>query len=194
MAGGREKLALTAQKNRREIVKANLSRREMMRMGLLTASGSLVVKQGLSARWAWADGAPDGSDLTLTEVQGIDGPPSPPSVPYIQELPRLPIQQTVAANQLTAGAEGHQILRGPDGTSVVNEGTQRVPQQFFSVNPDGTLGPGPSGNFPPTHFYQLTLKQGTVRLNDPNPAFGSTTVWGFAQTPDGPPVVPGPHI
>ena len=92
MVGWREKLALTAQRNRREIVRANLSRREMMRMGLLTAGGSLVIKQGLSARWAWADQG-DGSNLTLTEVQGVDGPPSPPVTPFIQEMPRLPVLQ-----------------------------------------------------------------------------------------------------
>ena len=36
MTGWKDKLALTAQKNRQEIVKAKLSRREMMRLGLLT--------------------------------------------------------------------------------------------------------------------------------------------------------------
>ena len=58
MAGWRDRLALAAQRNRRDIVKARLSRREMIRLGLLTAGGSLVAKQGLSARWAMAD---DGS-------------------------------------------------------------------------------------------------------------------------------------
>ena len=88
MASWREKLALTAQMNRQEIVKANLSRREMMRLGLLTAGGSLIIKQGLSARWAWAD------DLSLTQVQGIDGPPSPPVTPFIADMPRLLKEQT----------------------------------------------------------------------------------------------------
>jgi hypothetical protein len=36
MASWKDKLALTAQNNRREIVKANLSRRELARFGLLT--------------------------------------------------------------------------------------------------------------------------------------------------------------
>ena len=58
MADWRERLALTAQRNRQEIVKARLSRREMVRLGLLTAGGSLVIKQGLSSRWAWADSPP----------------------------------------------------------------------------------------------------------------------------------------
>ena len=41
MTSWKDKLALTAQRNRQEIVKAKLNRREMMRLGLLTAGGSL---------------------------------------------------------------------------------------------------------------------------------------------------------
>ena len=40
MASWKDKLALMAQRNRQEIVKAKLSRREMMRLGLLTAGGT----------------------------------------------------------------------------------------------------------------------------------------------------------
>jgi len=40
-----------AAKNRRELIAAKLtSRRDLMKMGLLTASGMLVAKRGLSAR------------------------------------------------------------------------------------------------------------------------------------------------
>ena len=39
MTSWKDKLALTAQRNRQEIVKAKLNRREMMRLGLLTAGG-----------------------------------------------------------------------------------------------------------------------------------------------------------
>jgi hypothetical protein len=40
-----------AAKNRRELISAQLtSRRDLMKMGLLTASGMLVAKSGLSAR------------------------------------------------------------------------------------------------------------------------------------------------
>ena len=50
MKSWKDKLALTAQRNRQEIVKAKLSRREMMRLGLLTSGGALIAKAGLSAR------------------------------------------------------------------------------------------------------------------------------------------------
>jgi hypothetical protein len=59
MASWKDKLALTEQRNRQEIIKAKLSRREMVRLGLITAGGSLVAKAGLSAR-AFAQQGPGG--------------------------------------------------------------------------------------------------------------------------------------
>ena len=44
MASWKDKLALIAQRNRQEIVKAKLDRREMLRLGLLTAGGSLIAQ------------------------------------------------------------------------------------------------------------------------------------------------------
>ena len=102
MASWKVKLALTAQGNRREIVRAKLNRREMMRLGLLTAGGTLVVKQGLSARWGQAL-ADDGS---INAVQGVDGPPVPPSTPWVQPMPILPVKVSVDPNTMTAGPAG----------------------------------------------------------------------------------------
>ena len=84
MASWKEKLALTAQRNRQEIVKAKLDRREMMRLGLLTAGGSLIVKAGLSARAFAAQGPPDAGAAGLTPLTtpGVFGPPSPPATPW----------------------------------------------------------------------------------------------------------------
>src|SRR6478609_1097194 len=76
MASWKDKLALTAQRNRQEIVKAKLDRREMMRLGLLTAGGALIAKAGLSSR-AFGQAAPTltDPDATLRRV-----PASPPVV------------------------------------------------------------------------------------------------------------------
>ena len=60
MTDWQDKLALVAQRNRQDIVKAKLSRRDMMRLGLLTTGGGLIAKAGLSSR-AFAGGADDGS-------------------------------------------------------------------------------------------------------------------------------------
>jgi hypothetical protein len=46
MTSWKDKVALAAQRNRQEIIKAKLNRREMMRLGLLTVGGSLIVKAG----------------------------------------------------------------------------------------------------------------------------------------------------
>ncbi|HET7879745.1 MAG TPA: hypothetical protein VFL55_02595, partial [Acetobacteraceae bacterium] len=178
MSGWRERLARTAQRNRQEIVKARLTRRDMMQLGLLTATGGLVAKQGLSARWAYAD--------------GLDSPPSPPATPFIQELPIIPQLVDKPANQLTAGSPGSAVITPVDGTSPIDGGVHRVYQLLFKVDAKGNF----SGTFPPQRFYQLFMKDGSVRLNDPNPAFGATTVWGFSPTidPKVPPLVPGPLI
>ena len=46
----RERELRNAAKNRREIIAAQLSRRDMMKAGLLTSAGYLIHKNGLSAR------------------------------------------------------------------------------------------------------------------------------------------------
>jgi hypothetical protein len=122
MANWKDKLALTAQQNRQEIIRSKLSRREMMRLGLLTAGGSLILKKGLSAR-AFAD------DGTLTFVKGVDGPPSPPiQRPFIQELPRLPV---------LAPSDPNHLIRGgvPQPFTVINGASQRYQHQFFAQFP-----------------------------------------------------------
>ena len=72
-----EKENYEAQKNRREIIAAQLSRREMMKMGLLTGAGVLVAQKGLSARARnsaghFISGGGGGGVLPNT-------PPSPPT-------------------------------------------------------------------------------------------------------------------
>jgi FtsP/CotA-like multicopper oxidase with cupredoxin domain len=170
MADWRSRLALIAQRNRLEIVKAHLSRREMMRLGLLTASGTLIAKPGLSA------GITSSSDNTLNtdrrSLQSADiTPPSPPIKPWVQPLPRVPVKVAVASGDLASGP--------PDGTTLIDGGTKRVPHQFFGVAEDGTF----TGQFPPRKFYEMTIKEAQVQLH---PALGGTTIWGFDGTFPGP--------
>jgi len=156
MTNWRDRLALSAQQNRQEIVRAKLNRREMMRLGLLTAGGSLVLKKGLSAR-AFAD---DGS---LTFVKGVDGPPSPPARPFIQEMPRLPVLPPSDPNHLSRGGV-------PTPFTVINGATERYQQQLFH-------------QFPPQKYYELTMKQAEVTIH---PDYGTTTIWGFNGDAPGP--------
>jgi FtsP/CotA-like multicopper oxidase with cupredoxin domain len=73
----RMKEQLDAARNRREIVAAQLSRREMIKMGLLTTSGILVAKRGLSARALNSAGEPLGQC------------PSPQTTPFVEPLPTI---------------------------------------------------------------------------------------------------------
>jgi FtsP/CotA-like multicopper oxidase with cupredoxin domain len=65
----RGKINHAAFANRQEIINARLTRRDLMRLGLLTSTGYLISKQGLSAR---------ASDGTIS---------SPPTTPFIAPLP-----------------------------------------------------------------------------------------------------------
>ena len=178
MASWKDRWALTAQRNRQEIVKAKLSRREMMRLGLLTAGGSLVLKKGLSAR-AFADQGSGGGSSgggSLTAVQGVDGPPSPPATPWAQPMPILPVKTPGADTAMSGGI--------PDGTTPIDGATARIKHQLFTYNPHAAPGTSPyGGQFPPQKFYQLVMKEVPVKLH---PTWSATTVWGF----DG--MVPGP--
>ncbi|MGA8196112.1 MAG: multicopper oxidase domain-containing protein [Acetobacteraceae bacterium] len=189
MPSWKDKLALTAQRNRQEIVKAKLDRREMMRLGLLTVAGSLIAKAGLSAR-AFADQGPGGgggSGGSLIAVQGVDGPPSPPATPWVQPMPTLTVKTPIDPNTMQYGP--------PDGTTPINGATQRIPHQYFSYNAAnntfsdkfGTTNGSYNAPFniagSKTKFFQLQMKEVQLKLH---PDYSPTTVWGF----DG--LVPGP--
>jgi FtsP/CotA-like multicopper oxidase with cupredoxin domain len=100
-----------AARNRRGIVDAKLSRRDMMKLGLLTAAGTLALKSGVSAR---ANG-------------GNDTPISPPTRPFVVELPIPPIAQPVNA-----------LFPNPQAGTVVGE-APRGDHQFFNQFPPKAL-------------------------------------------------------
>ena len=85
-----EKEKQQAAKNRREIIAAGLSRREMLRMGLLTSAGLLVSMRGLSVRARSSAGH-------LLDSGSGSGPSSPPTTPFVQPFTRMTVKQPVAA-------------------------------------------------------------------------------------------------
>ncbi len=172
----KDKVQLQAQHNRQEIVKAKLDRREMMRLGLLTAGGSLVLKQGLSSRAF-------GAVATLTDPDGTlaTATASPPVRPWVVPMPRLVEKQDV---------KSHAMLHGePDGTTPIDGATKRIPHQYCSYNPItsvyGASTANPTYNFAPQKFYELTAQETSIKLH---PDYSATKMWAF----DG--VVPGPLI
>ena len=84
-----EKEKQQAAKNRREIVAAGLSRRDMLRMGLLTSAGLLVSMNGLSVRARNSAGH-------LFDSGSGSGPSSPPTTPFVQLFTRMTVKQPAA--------------------------------------------------------------------------------------------------
>jgi FtsP/CotA-like multicopper oxidase with cupredoxin domain len=174
MTSWKDKLAVIAQRNRQEIIKAKLSRREMMRLGLLTAGGTLIAQAGLSSR-AFADGS-----LTIPGVDGV----SPPVTPWKVEMPRLWVQQPVDYHKMEFGP--------PTGKTPVDGATRQVDHQYFSYNAaTDTFGPGSQGSFIPQKFYELEMREDFINLNPALP--GKTRFFCFHDN-NGNPRVPGPLI
>src|SRR3954463_1137387 len=170
----REKKSLAnARKNRLEIIKAQLSRREMIRAGLIGAGGYLVLKNGLS-QWAsgheaWAKGGgsgggSDGSDGGSGTVTVIT---SPPTRAFLEALPIMPVRNPVTT------------LTGPTPTIAPNtaggEGRTRA-HQAFSAYPTRFT-------FPPALRFETHQKPATLSMSPDLPA---QPIWGF----DG--IWPGP--
>jgi FtsP/CotA-like multicopper oxidase with cupredoxin domain len=147
----KEKQSLAiARRNRLEIIKAGLSRREMMKYGLIGAGGYLAYKNGLS-QWAsgnaWASGG--GSSST-----------SPATTPFVDPLPIMPVKRPVTA------------LSGPAPTIAPNtaagEGRTR-PHQAFTTYPG-------KFSFPPAAKFEVHQKAAMVAMS---PNLPLQPVWGF---------------
>ena len=184
MASWKDKLALTAQRNRQEIVKAKLDRREMMRLGLLTAGGTLIAKAGLSSR-AFAQAAPSltDKDATLSRV-----PPSPPIRPWVTPMPRLTVKKPVDYHDMTAGlpdpVTGKAKIVPCDGFTPIDGATKSVPHQFFKRQSRRQPATTSSARRSSTN---LNTKEAMLNLH---PDYAPTKVLGLRRTGSRP-AVPG---
>src|SRR5919109_1794770 len=115
------RLAEIARKNREEIVRAGVTRRELIKLGLLTSSGSLIQVRGLSAQVSCPAGV---CQLGC----------SPPTDPFVDPLPIMPV---LPARPLTdpgfAIPPNAQPSGQPqDGRNEAHQFRDRFPpQQFF---------------------------------------------------------------
>jgi FtsP/CotA-like multicopper oxidase with cupredoxin domain len=106
MAGWRQRLVETARRNRVELVNAGLTRRDLLQLGLLTTTGYLVTKLGLSTRAAGAGGSPK----------------SPPTTPWVEELPVPPIASPIdVASMGTTPRQGIDLASGERGRSAPHQ-------------------------------------------------------------------------
>src|SRR6266568_2195790 len=156
------KRQLDVLKNRQELIKAGISRRDLLKLGLMTSAGVLV--DGLSVSRAFGQTTtPTAIDSTGTitavapsssQTCGSRGSSlcvvSPPIQPFLDLLqtPRaLSPAPTVAPN--TAAGEGRTIAH-----------------QAFT-------------QFPPQKFYGITQKAGALSITS-DPTIDPQNLWGFA--------------
>jgi FtsP/CotA-like multicopper oxidase with cupredoxin domain len=159
-------------KNRQELIKARLTRRDLMNMGLLTGSGILIAKRGLSSR-AYASW---GSGSCRTGTTGCGTCASPFTTPWSMNMPIPPVKQPIALASLTGPAPtiAPNTAINP-ATGLAYEGRTRAHQ-----NPIGTHTQLP---FPATQIYQVTQKATQVDVSGSLPP---QTLWTY----DG--ISPGP--
>jgi FtsP/CotA-like multicopper oxidase with cupredoxin domain len=164
--------------NRRELIRAGLtSRRDLFKMGLLTAGGMLVAKSGLSARAQVTNGngitntnqGPSGAGTTspgtnqncvLGNQQG-----SPKTTPFTTELPIIPVAKTVSS-----------LSPAPTENPNTSAGEVRAaPFQAPQID---------ANRFPvvPKVLYQFNQRQFSHQF-DPNDPLGKVlnaqNIWGF---------------
>lgn len=176
----------------REITREGLKRRDLLKMGLLSAgSGLLLPIQGLSLRAAYAG--------VVCPEPGVDIF-SPPTRKWIEEMPRLVEKQTVAGNTPDAcnsGNGGGPPSPGlPIGTLTGGDSKVRVCGEFPELNTatpysvlqhQGWGKPGPLGNFAPQKWYEMRARQfNHVWHRDLPAGLSGQPAWGFDS------VVPGP--
>jgi FtsP/CotA-like multicopper oxidase with cupredoxin domain len=120
-----EKEKQQAAKNRREIISAGLSRREMLRLGLLTSAGLLVPMSGLSVRARSSAGR-------LFDSGSGSGPSSPPTPPFVQAFTRMTVKQPVAALNPTPTAVPNTVAG--EGRTITHQAfSQFAPVKFYEV-------------------------------------------------------------
>jgi FtsP/CotA-like multicopper oxidase with cupredoxin domain len=138
-----------ATQNRRALIAAQLSRRELMKMGLVTASGMLVAKYGLSARAASADGSTP-----------VNNPVSPPITPFTVPLTiRTPTDlRTGAVHPISA------LSPAPTVVPNVAAGEGRV------ISHQALLA------HPPTSCFEVHERPGQHSFH---PELPVQTIWGY---------------
>ena len=204
-----EKLILKTMDLHRQITEAKLTRRDLLKMGMLSATtGLLLPISGLSLRSAFAKGGVDSTPVATSSpvssggclVPGKDII-SPPTRPWVEELPRLVEKQTVAGNDplnIDHGNGGG--APGPDAIGTLTGGDCKIYclHEFPELNLDkatpyanlshqGWNKGGQLGNFAPKKWYETHVRQfNHVWHRDLPAGTAGQPAWGFDS------VVPGP--
>jgi FtsP/CotA-like multicopper oxidase with cupredoxin domain len=167
---GAAKVALRALRNRQEIIQAGLTRRDLLKMGLLSSSGYLALQGGLSA---WASGS---SSAECEPGQ------SPRLTPFVEPMPIMPVlpERTIAELSPAPTISPNRVVK--PATGLPFEG-RTEPHQTRS-------------RFPVQKFF--VTRMGANANVHPHPDLPVQTFWGFnlggADLSTDPPLSPGPTI
>ena len=166
----REKLIQRTMDVQREITKEGLKRRDLLKMGLLSAStGLLLPIPGLSLRAAFAKGG-SSSNFGGCPVPGVDII-SPPTRPWAVELPRLVEKQTVPGNVGTSFDIGNGGgLPAPSAVGTLTGGDSKIrccsdfpalhtATPYPELDHQGWGKGGLLGNHTPQKWYEMRAKQ-----------------------------------
>src|SRR2546428_6709894 len=119
MVSAREKRRSNAAKNRRELIAAGFTRRDLVKMGLVTSGGWLIPKRGLSARALDSAGDDDGQTR------------SPRTTPFVDRLVIMPVKTPVTAPLSPAPTVARQS--GEAGDSDLTGFPKFPPQMPYSI-------------------------------------------------------------
>lgn len=185
----REKLIQRTMDVQRELTKEGLTRRNLLKFGVLSAStGMLLPISGLSLRAARAT-----ESAEFCPVPGVDLI-SPPTRPWRQELRRMTEKQPVLNNDAANISWGNGGgAPGPDAVGTLSGGDSKIRllqeyPELASATPYANLshqGWGKDtpllGDHAPRKWYEMRMRQAEWNWHDDLTAFrgGRNTLWGF---------------
>jgi len=158
---------------RQEIIRARLTRREMLKLGLLTSAGTLAAISGLSDR-ASADG-------------GGGCGTSPRTRSFVEPLPIMPMLPPVPLAALDPPPQREPNLAINPATGIEFEGRGRF---------NGKVRPGTDAfqffdQYAPQQYFLTRMKETRVMIS---PDLPEQVLWGFDLGDSGPAITPGPTI
>ena len=131
------RLARNAWRNRQELIAAGMTtRRDLLKLGLLTGAGYLVAKHGLSSRVA------DAKEME-----------SPATRAFVDPLPIMPVKRPLAGGVGDLGPEDVPLMEATNP----REGRTRRHQAFYNY-------PG-KFPFPPEKIFQIRQKEALVYVS-----------------------------
>lgn len=148
----RYKEMLAAARNRRDLIASgNFTRRDLLKMGLLTSAGMLLPVRGLSAR------ALSGNVCARPDNQ----PCSPPTMPFVEPMPILPVKRPLSGPPSPMPTVSPNTAINP-ATGLPFEGRTHD-HQALNI-------------FPPALYYSMSQRAALMSMH---PQLPMQTIWGF---------------